>query len=50
MEPMVEQIEDRYEQVPEQYLVDGGFANKEAIEKVTDQGSIVYAPVSKPKD
>lgn len=50
MEPMVEQIEERYEQVPEQYLVDGGFANKEAIEKVTNQGSTVYAPVSKPKD
>ncbi len=50
MEPMAEQIEERYGQVPEQYLVDGGFANKEAIEKVTDQGSTVYAPVSKPKD
>jgi transposase len=52
MEPMVRQIEERHGKVPEEYLVDGGFAKKEDIEAVSDSktGCTVYAPVQKPKD
>jgi hypothetical protein len=47
MAPMVEQIEERYEQTPSEWLVDGGFAKKEDIEKVSapEGGTVVYAPV-----
>lgn len=50
MEPMVDQIVANHDQVPDEYLVDGGFANKGAIENVSIQGSTIYAPVQKPKD
>ena len=36
--------------VPDEYLVDGGYANHDAIDRVSEQGSTVYAPVQKPKD
>jgi len=50
--PMVDQHEERYEQVPEAMLVDGGFVKKEAIERVSppEGGTVIYAPVMKPKD
>jgi transposase len=48
--PMVEQHTERYERVPENALVDGGFTKKEDIEQVTAGGTTVYAPVQKPKD
>jgi transposase len=52
MPPMVEQLENRYRKVPDELLVDGGFASHNAIEKVSqgESGCIVYAPVPKPKD
>jgi len=51
MGPMVEQHQDRYDKVPEEVLVDGGFAKREDIEKVSspERGTKVYAPVQKPK-
>ncbi len=51
MAPMVEQIEERYEQPPEEMLVDGGFAKKEDITKVSppEGETMVYAPVQKSK-
>lgn len=49
MSPMVEQIQERYGRTPEEVLVDGGFAKKEDIEKVTKMGVTVYAPVQRPK-
>lgn len=51
MAPMVEQHETRYEQPPKEMLVDGGFAKKEDITKVSSpQGETkVYAPVQKSK-
>lgn len=48
--PMVQQHETRYEQVPDEALVDGGFAKKEDIEQVEQGGTTVYAPVQKSKD
>jgi hypothetical protein len=52
MSPMVEQHQDRYGQVPDEVLVDGGFAKHEDIEKVSspEKGTAVYAPVPKPKN
>jgi transposase len=50
MPPMLDQIEERFEQRPNEVLVDGGFANREDIEAVQAGGQCkVYAPVSKPK-
>ncbi len=48
--PMVQQHHERYEQVPDEALVDGGFVKKEDIEKVERDGTTVYAPVQKSKD
>jgi transposase len=49
MPPIIDQIEERFERLPEEYLVDGGFANKADIEECATQGVIVYAPLKKPK-
>ena len=50
MPPMLDQIEGRFEQRPNEVLVDGGFANLEDIERVQAGGKCkVYAPVAKPK-
>jgi transposase len=56
MLPMVEQLQERYDKVPDEYLADGGFAKKEDIEQLspdpddeTSPGTTVYAPVQKPK-
>ena len=44
--PMVEQIEERYDQTPERMLADGDFANLDDIETLhTNHGVDVYAPI-----
>jgi transposase len=48
--PMLEQLEKRYEAIPAESLVDGGFAGLKDIEKASELGTKVYAPVAKPKD
>lgn len=62
--PMVQQIEERHEQVPNEMLVDGGFAKHEDIETVSKpaetapemtgatgtKGTTVYAPVPKSRN
>ena len=47
----VEQHAERYEKVPDEMLVDGGFAKKEDIQQVSPPqgGTTVYAPVQKSK-
>lgn len=52
MAPMVEQIRDRTGVVPAAMLVDGGFAQHEAIDAMSapEVGCTVYAPVPKPRD
>ncbi len=52
MSPMVEQIRQRTGVVPPEMLVNGGFAQHEEIDAVSDPkvGGTVYAPVPKPKD
>ena len=49
MVSMVEQIEARHSCRPPEMLVDGGFANHEAIEHLAP-ATTVYAPVQHPKD
>jgi DDE family transposase len=50
MPPMLDQIEDRFEQRPKEVLVDGGFANLEDIERVQSGGKCkVFAPVAQPR-
>jgi transposase len=48
--PMVEQLQERYEERPKEMLVDGGFTKKEDITKVEQAGTTVYAPVQASKD
>jgi hypothetical protein len=48
--PMLDQIEARTGQVPEEYLVDGGYVKHENIEAISARGAVPYAPVSTPKD
>jgi transposase len=45
MQPMIEQIQERLEQVPNQHLADGGFTTKKDIEETTKMGTTVYVPV-----
>lgn len=47
--PMLEQLEERYQKIPSESLVDGGFANLKDIEKASEMGTEVFAPVAKPK-
>lgn len=45
MPPMFDQLETRYEVVPDEMLVDGGFASLDAIDAIEGRGSKVYAPI-----
>lgn len=45
MAPMREKIKTRYRKKPEKYVVDGGFPNKEAVTKLEEDGTQVYAPI-----
>ena len=54
---MVKQLQERYDKVPDEYLINGGFAKKENIEQLdpdpdddTSSGMTVYAPVQNPKE
>ena len=48
--PMLGQLKERYGVIPPESLVDGGFAGLQDIEKASEMGTDVYAPVAKPKD
>ena len=50
MEPMVKQVAERTEQLPENWLVDGGFIKFTAIEALAALGVVVFGPVPEPKD
>jgi transposase len=43
--PMLKQLNERYERVPDEALVDGGFAAIDAIEEAAGCGCTVYAPL-----
>jgi transposase len=52
MEPMADQVDERYGVVPPEWLVDGGFAGHDQIDAMStpERDCTVYAPVPKPKD
>lgn len=45
--PMLDRIEERAGRLPEELLVDGGYAKKSQIEEAARRGVAVYAPQSK---
>lgn len=47
MEPMLEEIGRRTEQLPEEVLVDGGYLKLDSIEKAEACGVKIYAPLQK---
>ena len=47
--PMIEQIERRTGVRPDEALVDGGYAQHEAIDEAAEREVTVYAPVPKPR-
>ena len=44
VEPTLEEIRRRLGASPESYLVDGGYAKRETVEQLTDDGVSIYAP------
>jgi transposase len=47
--PMLDQLEERYDHVPEEALVDGGFATVNTIEQADARECTVYAPLKDQK-
>lgn len=43
--PMLEQIEERFERLPEEHYVDGGFRSNAGIEQVAQKGVAVFSPI-----
>ncbi len=50
LSPMLEQVHQRYQQRPAEWLADGGFANDADVEDAHRQGTTVYAPVRHPRN
>jgi hypothetical protein len=50
LSPMLEQVQQRYQQRPAEWLADGGFANDIDIEDAHRTGTTVYAPVRHPRN
>lgn len=50
MPPMLDQIEERFGERPEEALVDGGFATVGGIDEAERSGTTVYAPMKKEKE
>jgi len=48
--PLLEQVAERCERLPADWLMDGGFVSSAAIEVGADQAVRVLAPVPEPKD
>lgn len=43
--PMLDQVEERYDKVPDAVLIDGGFTSLDAIDSTESRGCKVYGPV-----
>jgi transposase len=50
MAPMLEQVEERCDQLPADWLMDGGFVSTAAIQAGADKQVRILAPVPAPKD
>jgi len=49
IEPMLDRMDRRHGRVPDEHLVDGGFAKKQSIEEADRRGVEIFAPVRKPR-
>ncbi len=47
--PMIDQVKERYDRVPDAVLVDGGYSTKDDIEYSAEEGVTLYAPVKEEK-
>jgi transposase len=47
--PLEDQVAQRTQRHPDDYLVDGGYAQRETITTLTERGITVYAPVRPPR-
>jgi hypothetical protein len=45
LEPMLEQIEERFEQFPQEHYVDGGFRSNRGIEQAAHKGIAIFSPI-----
>lgn len=45
LEPMLEQIEERFEQLPQEHYVDGGFRSNVGIEQAAQKGIAIFSPI-----
>jgi len=43
--PMLDQLDERYDRLPKDVLVDGGFATVDTIDDASERGCTVYAPL-----
>jgi hypothetical protein len=43
--PMLDQLQGRYQRMPGEALIDGGFATRETIETATARDCVVYGPI-----
>ena len=50
LSPMLEQVQQRYQQRPAEWLADGGYASDADIEAAHRDGTTVYAPVRHPRN
>ncbi len=50
MPVMLDQLSHRYDTVPEEVLVDGGFSKLTDVEQAAEKGTTVFGPVPQPKD
>lgn len=48
--PMLDQLETRYDCLPDEVLADGGYASKDSIEEADRRGATLYAPPPTPRD
>jgi transposase len=47
MDPMVDQLEHKFQRLPEEYLADGGFSSRDDTTRLEQRGIKVYAPLKK---
>jgi transposase len=47
MEPMVDQLEQNFQRLPQEYLADGGFSSRDDTTRLEQRGVKVYAPLKK---
>lgn len=47
MDPLVNQIEQNFQRLPDDYLVDGGFSSRDDTTRLEQRGVKVYAPIKK---